>query len=298
MFDKYVFPMAMKELETKLADAEREVATARKRGESTLGQKNVAVQQVEKRLKVQTEQLKQRQEDLENMALKAPCPGIVVYGNPHEPWYRDQVKVGGTVYGGFTVLTIPDLRVMQVKLQIHEADISKLKVGLPAIVTTDSYPGLQLEGEVSKIAAVAGSNNEWGGSSEVKKFDVEVTLKAGGEQMRPGISAKVEIHVETRTKTLFVPLQTVFAEEGVHYCHLQTPGKPAAKHKVQIGTSNDTYVEILDGLAEGDTVLLYNPMLPESGEASETPPKPDAPPPPAPNAPAVPTAAPVGRAGV
>ncbi|HEX5053126.1 MAG TPA: efflux RND transporter periplasmic adaptor subunit [Planctomycetota bacterium] len=266
MFDKYTFPMAITDLDTKLADAEREVSTAEKRGESTLGQKSVNVQQVEKRLKVQQQQLKERQEDLENMTLKAPCPGIVVYGNPHEPWYRDRVKVGGQIYGNFTVMTIPDLRVMQVKLQIHEADISKLKVGQKATVTTDSYPGLQLAGEVTKIASVASSNSDWGGQSEVKKFDVEVTLPAGDVQMRPGISAKVQIHIETREKALFVPLQSVFAEDGVHYCHVAT-GEGPARRKVQVGTSNDTYIEVLDGLADGEKVLLYNPSLPGTGSS-------------------------------
>jgi len=275
MFDKYTFPMAMTDLETKLADAKREVATAQKRGEAVLGQKSVNVQQVEKRLKMQNMQLKERQEELESMVLKAPCPGILVYGNPHEPWYREGVKVGGQVYGGHTVMTIPDLRVMQVKLQIHEADISKLKAGLRASVTTDSYPGLQLDGEVTKIAMVAGSGGDWrgGGSSEVKKFDVEVTIKTAGLQLRPGISAKVEIHVETRPQTLFVPLQSAFAEDGVHYCHVQPTGKSPERRKIQIGTSNDTYLEVLDGLAEGDKVLLYNPMLPESGGAADAPPK-------------------------
>jgi multidrug efflux pump subunit AcrA (membrane-fusion protein) len=106
--------------------------------------------------------------------------------------------------------------------------------------------------------------------------------KKEGQRMRPGISAKAEIHIETRTQTLFVPLQTVFAEDGVQYCYVHVPGGPPVKRKVQIGTSNDTYLEILDGLVEGEKVLLYNPMLPESGEAPKKDKKPDEPPPPAP----------------
>ncbi len=266
IFDKYTFPMMVTELETKLADAEREVATAEKRGTSQLGQKSVSVQQVEKRLAVQQKQLQERKDDLENMTLKAPCPGIVVYGNPHEPWYRDQVKVGGQIRGNFTVVTIPDLRIMQVKLQVHEADISKLRLGLKASVTTDSYPGLRLEGQVTKIATVASSDNNWG-QTEVKSFDVEVTLAAGDAQMRPGISAKVEIHIETRPQTLFVPLQSVFAENGSNFCHVAVAGQPPARRKVELGTSNDTYVEVLGGLAEHDQVLLYNPSLPGTGSS-------------------------------
>ncbi|MBL9078237.1 MAG: HlyD family efflux transporter periplasmic adaptor subunit [Planctomycetes bacterium] len=274
LFDKYTFPMRVEELDTKLADAQREVETAQKRGESQLGQKAVAVQQVEKRLAVQNQQLKERTADLDNMTLTAPCPGIVVYGNPHEPWYRENVKVGGAIRGNFTVLTIPDLRVMQVKLKIHEADISKLRLGLGATVTTDSYPGLRLPAEVTKIATVAGSSSDWGNQSDVKSFDVEVTLAPGTTQLRPGISAKVEIHCDTRPATLFVPLQSVFAENGEHFCHVAAIGGEPQRRRVEVGASNDNYVEVTGGLAEGERVLLYNPSLPGAGSAPPPAPTP------------------------
>jgi HlyD family secretion protein len=266
IFDKYTFPMTMTELQTKLADAQREVATVQKRGESTLGQKQVAVQQAEKRVKMQTTQLAEKQEEIENMVLRAPCPGIVVYGDPHNPWMRTQIHVGGSAYSGQPVLTIPDLRVMQVKVQIHEADIDKVKVGLLATVTTETYPGLLLHGEVSRIASVANGENDWGGPVEVKKFDVEITLKTdAGLHLRPGISAKAEIHVDKRPGTLFVPLQSVFAEGGEHFCHVLQPGGGPVRRRVEIGSSNDTYVEVTAGLNEHEAVLLYNPSLPEAG---------------------------------
>lgn len=272
IFDKYTFPMMTTELQTKLADAEREVTTVEKRGESTLGQKQVAVQQAEKRLKVQTTQLEEKQEEIANMTLKAPCPGIVVYGDPHNPWLRQQVRVGGTAYGGHPVVTIPDLRVMQVKLQIHEADIDKVKAGLPATVTTDTYPGLLLHGEITRIATVATGENDWGGQVEVKKFDVEITLKTEASlQLRPGISAKAEIHVDKRLQTLFVPLQSVFTEGGEHFCHVWLPQQGPARRRVEIGSSNDTYVEITGGLCEQESVLLYNPSLPDAARKQPDP---------------------------
>jgi HlyD family secretion protein len=262
MFDKYTFPMAMTDLKTKLADAERDVTTSEKRCASTLGQKDVSVQQIEKRLKVQKKQLEEREEDLENTTMTAPCPGIVVYGDPNEPWYRDRIKVGGQVFRNFCVMTIPDLRVMQVKLQIHEADISKLKLGLSATISADSYPGLSMKGEVTKIATVASGENNWGGSSEVKRFDVEVTIDSKDIELRPGISAKVEIDVERVPDALFVPIQSVFAEDGAQYCHVQRQGEPPTRRRVEVGKSNDVYVQVTNGLAAGERVLLYNPMLP------------------------------------
>lgn len=271
IFDKFTHPMQMTDLETKVADAERELDNAGKRGESTVGQKQVSVQQAEKRLKKQQDQLKDRQEELENMTLKAPCPGIVVYGDPHEPWYRERVKIGGQVWNGQTLMTIPDLRVLQVKIQVHEADIDKIKEHLPVNITMDTYPGLVLAAEVTKIATVAGGENYWGGSSRVKQFDVEITITGGmgDKPLRPGISAKAEIVVETRPQVLFVPLQCVFAEEGEQFCYVMTPAEGPVRRKVETGPSNDSFVEVANGLSEGDRVLLYNPMLPTGGETPD-----------------------------
>ena len=56
------------------------------------------------------------------------------------------------MWGGFTLFTIPDLRVMKVQVEIHEADINKIKKTQRVTVTMDTYPGLVLEGEVTKIA--------------------------------------------------------------------------------------------------------------------------------------------------
>jgi HlyD family secretion protein len=267
-FEKYDYPIKLKELQTKLADSGRGVEHAKRRGATGISDKELAVKLQEKQLKDRNSRLKDQEEQLANMTLKAPCPGIVVYGDPHEPYYRDRIKVGGQVWGDFTIATIPDLRIMQVKLQIHEANYSSIKEGLTATVTTDAYPGMVLEGDVTHLAAMA-SGDRWGGSSEIKKFDVVITLKSTGEkQLRHGISAKAEILVDTRKQALFVPQQCVFTETGEHFCHVMQPdGLTSATRKVTIGLSNDTYVEILDGLAEGDRVLLYNPSLPTGVEA-------------------------------
>lgn len=265
LFEKYTQPMQLADLGTKVEDAGREVANAEKRAGSLLDQKRVNVQVAEKRLKALQDQLKERNEELANMTLKAPCPGIVVYGDPHEPWYRERVKVGGQVWGGQPVMTIPDLRVMQVKIQVHEADIDQVRLGLPAIVTMDTYRGLALKGEVTRIASVATSDNAWGGSREVKKFDVEVTVRGepGAQTLRPGISAKVEIEVDTKKQVLFVPLQCVFAEGEAMFSYVQPTGAAApVRRKVKTGASNQVHVEVLEGLAEQESVLLYNPLLP------------------------------------
>ena len=295
IFNKYTLPMTMTEKESALSDAKRELANAEIRAQSTLRQKEVAVERAQQTLTRHQKQLDEIKKEIEHFTIKAPCPGIVLYGDPTQPWYRTEIKLGAQIWGGFTLFTIPDLRVMQVQLQVHEADINAVKENLPATVTMETYPGVILKGTVSKIAQVAGDGrgSEMG---EVKRFTVHITLDAESErQFKPGISAKASIFITERKDALFVPLQCVFLEEGTHYCYVKREGDAIEKVKVTPDISNDTYTQVTAGLNEGDRVLLYNPSLGAKREKSngqqtpeETPAAPEAPTTPATTASAAP----------
>jgi len=269
MFEKYTLPMTAGDKEVAVRDAEREARNAELRAQSAQRQKEVNLEQNEKRLTRLRERLERNQKEIAKMEVKAPNPGIVLYGDPDEPWQRDNIRLGGEIWGGMVLFTLPDLRVMQVKLQVHEADVNKVKVGQACTVTMDTYPGVALAGEVTKIASIAGSGNPWERDAEVKKFDVSVTLADGADLMlKPGISAKAEIFVERREDVVHVPLQCVFPREGKSWCWVVgDDGQPAAR-EVTTGTANDQFVEVLTGLQPGEQVLLYNPALPGSGQAA------------------------------
>lgn len=261
LFNKYTFPMTMTEKQTAVSDARRALENAEKRAQSTLEQKEVTVKGTEQRLSVQKRNLQETKEEIEKFTIKTPAPGIVLHGDPQQRWWSERMKLGAEVYPGQTMFTIPDLRVMQVQVQVHEADINKLKEGQKATVTMDTYPGLVLKGQVSKIAQVAGSQNPWDDDNEVKKFTVDVTMdETPDHKLKPGISAKAEIFIDERADALFVPRQAVFLEEGTHYCFVMRDGSPQ-RSPVKIDLSNDTYTQINEGVKEGDRVLLYNPKV-------------------------------------
>jgi len=264
IFNEFTLPMTLRERTAAFAEAERKVSSAGKRAKSALSQKEVAVDQYQKRLEKLEKQRDELAEQIGKMTLVAPIPGIVIYGDPRQPWRRDQIRVGGEIWGNTTVVTLPDLRVMQVKLRVHEADISKLDEEQRVSVSMDSYPGLVLSGKVTRIATIASGDNQWDNDPEVKKFDVEVTIDSEGldVELKPGVSAKAEIFIEEKEDVLFIPLQCVFLQEGKHWTWIV--GQDGAPESVQIepGLSNDAYIEILSGLEEGQQVLLYNPNLP------------------------------------
>jgi HlyD family secretion protein len=269
LFEKYTQPMTMTDKETAVRDATRERGNADLRADSALRQKEVNVEQNEKRLKRLQDRLEKNQTEIEKMTVKAPSPGIVLYGDPDQPWARENIRLGGEIWGSMMLFTLPDLRIMQVKLAVHEADVNKLAMGQSAKVTMDTYPGVTLDGEVAKIASIAGSGNPWDRDPEVKKFDVSVTLKDTGEmKLKPGVSAKAEIFVDDRKDVIFVPLQCVFPREGKSWAWIVNGGGQPEAREVKTGASNDQFVEVTEGLREGERILLYNPSLPR-GETDE-----------------------------
>lgn len=264
IFKTYTRPMMMTDKNTAVSDAQRGLDNADKRALSTLRQKEVAVESQDLRLKSLKTQLVEVKKEIENFIIVSPSPGIVIYGDPNEPWYRTEIKLGAQVWGGNTLFTIPDLRVMQVQVAIHEADINVVKEGQVATITMDTYPGLVLKGTITKIAQVAGGGSPGYrmDSAEVKKFTVNLTLDSTNDLvLKPGISAKAAIFIEERENVLYVPLQCVFLEEGTHYCYIMRSGAKPEKVKVKPELSNDTYMQIAEGVSEGDRVLLYNPQL-------------------------------------
>ncbi len=269
MFDRYKDPMARGDKEVALSDAQRELTATEARNETKLLQRQVAETQANKRLLQHTKRLAELRRDLESFTMRAPCAGMVLHGNPKQPWYTDQLKVGGEIWESMTACTIPDLRVMQVKLQVHEADISKLRVDLTVTVTMESYPGVVLAGKVSRIASIA-TRSEVGGDDGVKKFDAEITLEAReGLLLRPGISAKATIAVDHLRDVVFVPLQCVALAAGEHSCFVHGADGQPVRRTVKAGANNDQFVCIEAGLEVGERVLLYNPSL--SRTASKPP---------------------------
>ena len=102
------------------------------------------------------------QGDMENCVVKATKSGTVLYPTG-KPWeYVPEIEEGATIYMGQTMLLMPDLSQMQVKVGIRESFIDRMKPGLKAQV---SLPNRTIEGEVSSVASVTGPAGWWNGNT-------------------------------------------------------------------------------------------------------------------------------------
>ncbi|MBI1853271.1 MAG: efflux RND transporter periplasmic adaptor subunit [Planctomycetes bacterium] len=268
LYKNYQEPLEVQQREAEVSEAEQELIHTKQRAESSRDQKQGVVRKCELNLKNTKDRLEEEKKKFEKLTLKAPKPGIVIYGDIENRWMSREVKVGNQVWPNQTIITIPDNEELSVVIKVHEADINKLKVGQPATITLETYKGLLLQGEITKIGSVANANNDWG-ESDVKKFTVDVGIKGKDLNLRPGITAKVEVALGEMKDVLYVPIQAVNVKDGKYRCFVRSGGRVTAR-EVDIGQSNDHFVEVKKGLDEGDCVLLYNPEGNEV-EAAPTP---------------------------
>ncbi|MBK7875859.1 MAG: efflux RND transporter periplasmic adaptor subunit [Planctomycetes bacterium] len=259
----YTQPMELAERKNAVKDGERELANAREKADIGVREKEARVQSADGRVKSTETRLAKLEKELGYMTIRAPRAGIVFYGDPSEPWMHDEVKIGNRMGQGNTVISLPDLKEMQVLIQVHEADIDLVKLEQRAVVTLEAVKGRTFEGKVSKIGTVANSN--WG-NPENKTFEVEITMLPIDVELRSGTTARVEIQVETLPSALQVPIHAVFSEGDAHFAFV-VRGDAFEKRAVKLGKNNNHVVAIAEGLKEGERVLLYDPR--EAGLGGE-----------------------------
>lgn len=196
-------------------------------------------------------------DDVKRCEIHAPRDGMVVYGpdigaanQPLSPAERGTIYPGATVRQSQTLVRLADVGQMQAKLLVSRGKLSELRKGQRARV---KVLGQELRGGVVSIADRPETVASPGGN--IRQYAVAVALEAPGERFKPGMSAEVEIVVEHRENTLVIPALCVADERGEPYVKVKKRSG-AATREVKLGLANDSLVEVLAGVDEGEWVLL------------------------------------------
>jgi multidrug efflux pump subunit AcrA (membrane-fusion protein) len=146
---------------------------------------------------------------------------------------------------------ITDLSQLQLRALVHEAEVHKLREGQTVRIRIDAYPNRTLEGKIATISPTA-SQSDWV-KSNVKVYPVSIALTESDLNLKPGMSAEAQIVMGEVKNVLRVPLA----------CVMQTANKKSFCEKedgtrwlVTLGARDDKFVEIKEGLAEGDKVVI------------------------------------------
>jgi hypothetical protein len=193
------------------------------------------------------------EQELEDCVIRAEKSGLVIYPSAASWKTTPDITDGATVRKDQVLLLMPDLSQMQVKLGIHESVIDRVRPGLEAIVT---LPDRTLTAKVSEVASVTRPAGWWTGN--VVKYDTVIKLPEN-EGLKPGMSAEIEVILAVHEDVLLIPVAAVIETDQGDYCWVAGQADPVKK-EIQLGDSNDVFIEVLSGLREGEQVIL-NPAV-------------------------------------
>ena len=232
-----------------IEEAQRELESVRARGNDE------AIRVARLEAKTAEDRLRASEKKLELTQLKAPISGVVMTaGDPK----RGPLTKGRPVGQGELMLSIADLERLSVVTSVDEVDVRKVGVDQRAWVTGPGFPGLKVEGTVTRVSSQADNARR---RRNAPQFDVVVTLDkldAGdSDRLRVGMSAHVTIVVHHRPAALLVPIDAIEQGDGQAWLRVITePGAAAERRAVELGLTTSDSVEVLKGLSPGEKVVL------------------------------------------
>jgi|SRR5690554_3613357 len=228
--------------------------------------------------------LSEAKENLGRTSIYSPMGGTITKVNKEQ----GERVVGTAQMAGTEILTVADLSVMEVAVEVNENDIVRVAIGDTADIEVDAYLDEKFKGIVTEIANSADVSGK--SAEQVTNFDVKIrmiqesykhlikdTLKQSSP-FRPGMSATVDIRTKTANQVISVPIQAVtsravkrdtnkvdfdsttskskeFTEEKQEECVFVVNDKKAKQVSVKTGIQNTAHIEIIVGLEKGDEVI-------------------------------------------
>jgi HlyD family secretion protein len=262
---------------------------------ATLAQRQAALAQAHAQTAAARSQVQQAQATLKgndyNLGLtesRAPFDALVTNVPVRE---GETVVVGIQNAEGSTLMTLANMSIITAEVKVDETDIVNIKMGQPADVTVDAFPGRILKGHVTEVGDQAllrttglATSQSTTGTEEAKDFKVVVTLDNPPNDLRPGLSCNARITTANKPSVLTIPIQALVerdlpTEQTFYKNHgKESQGTASAATKtvdtqgvyllvhdgsrlrvrfvpVTTGVIGATDIEVLSGLKPGDEIV-------------------------------------------
>jgi HlyD family secretion protein len=257
-----------------LAQLKSDVSQAKMALERTIRKATADVVQAEANLNAkelqynrQKDKLKKIETQIEKCKIYAPADGTVIYATTAEMGGRrmggmgdEPLEEGSTIRERRELIHLPTTSGLNVETSVLEADLDKVKVGLPVQVTVATLPDEVYYGRVASRALMADAMTSFL-NPDLKEYDTTIYLDNNGniDLLRTGMSCTAEIIVEQHTEAIYIPVQAVIRVVGKPTVYV-VKGSKTVPREVEIGLDNNIMVRIISGLKEGEVVSLSPPL--------------------------------------
>jgi len=183
-------------------------------------------------------QLEQAEKELTNATIKSPISGVIT---------KKQVEEGEYINIGSPIATIVDISKLKIKLNVSESDVYQLKLNEKAIITTDVYPGVTFEGNISFISSQGDDSHN---------YPVEIVIPNNlNHPLKSGTFANVLINLPFAAEALYIPRESLLGSITDAEVYVAENDKAILK-KIVVGKGNDKYIKVISGLKEGEKVIV------------------------------------------
>ena len=171
------------------------------------------------------------------------------------------ILTGGAGGQGTSLAIIVQMDEMIVKLNVEETAIPYFKKGLNAKVKEDAYPDENFEGAVSKVSEVV--------DTQTRTLPVEITIPNKDHRLKSGMFGRIAINAGLHKDVLVIKQDALIEELGASYVFVVND-HTAVKQKVTLGIRDNGMIEILEGLKEGDRIIVFGQQGLKDGASVET----------------------------
>ena len=196
-----------------------------------------------------TARLDELQINLTNTVIVSPVNGFVA---------RRAVDPGAFVGQNAPVVDVVDIGRVRLVANIVEKDLDQLRTGDDTIVEVDAFPGETFVGRIARVAPVL--------DPATRTASIEIEIPNPGFRLKPGMYARVTVTTDERKDALVVPANAVIDLGGRRGVYLAAENDTVSFRPVSVGIDQDTQVEILQGLTEGDRVVTVGAAALREGD--------------------------------
>jgi HlyD family secretion protein len=274
LLDDYTYRRQIDQLTSDVRQAEMALERVTRKAAADLVQAEAQLLAREAEFTRNKDKLEKLKEQIAKARIVAPTAGTVVYATSAQFNWRGNVEPldeGQEVRERQELIYLPTADTFLAEVNIHEASLKKIYVGLPVRLKVDALPGHSFTGKVSRIAPLPDARSMFM-NPDLKVYKTEIHIDGGGDVLRTGMTCQVEIVVEQHDDALYVPVQSVVRINGKPTVFVKE-GEATLPRTVEIGLDNNLMVHVLGGLKEGEQVLLAPPfgMGAEQENAEEQP---------------------------
>jgi len=262
LLTEYTYKRDLAQLKSDVSQAEMALERTERKARADVIQAQAELKAKEAEFLRQKDKLQKSEDQIKKTKIYAPADGLAIYAtSARRGGFRSRVEPldeGQEVQERQELIYLPIGNLCKAEITIHESNLEKTQIGLPATITVDALPDNVFYGTVEQIAPLPDAQSMWM-NPDLKVYNSEIYIDGNNEILRTGMSCQAQIIIQQYKDAIYVPLQAVIRVGTEPTVYVQV-GDKSEPRKVKTGLDNNKMIHILEGLDDGDVVLLNPPL--------------------------------------